>query len=251
MSSISQDTMDFKSTSQDELNILELINSVGQLDIYNLRQIFLLLTRNFYNNPRAFNADGISLPASYYQYTYTDKLVDPEQRQADTLTIDLDYSSAVNSIDKTDYLVTNQKPAIYVGVSDFTYESASVLAALTNKIGDIEEKAVIANTNIVLSHYANSYDDAAKLASLSMNYFIGMRDYIKSNLKALYFTPVALKSPIPQVNAYSDSAQKYYMAQSIFQLKFESNWMIRPEAVLIKKFALKLNTVEGIPTKEK
>ena len=40
----SEDT-EFKTTSQDELNILDVINSVGQLDIYNLRQIFLLLTK--------------------------------------------------------------------------------------------------------------------------------------------------------------------------------------------------------------
>ena len=47
---------EFKTSSQDELNLLEILNSVKQLDFVNLRQIFLLLTRDFYSNPKAFNA---------------------------------------------------------------------------------------------------------------------------------------------------------------------------------------------------
>lgn len=237
---------DFKTTSSQELSILDVINSVSQLDAVNLRQIFLLLLRNFYANPKAFNADGTIIPESYYRYTYSDGLVDPKNLNPATLRIELGYSSAENSIDKTDYLDNNQKPSIYVDVGDFTYEPVNVLDSFTDRIGDTLERAVNVNTSIAFSHYANNYDDAAKLCSLTTNYFTGMKNYIQSNLKAITFMPATMKSPVPQINSYSESAQKYFMSQAIFNLKFESNWRVNPEAVLIKKFTLKLNNLEPI-----
>lgn len=243
---MSTEKTDFKTTSQNEYNILEILNSVNQIDIPSLRQIFLLLLRNFYNSPRSFNADGTVIPDSYYKYTYTDNIVDPNHLQKDTLRIELGFSSAENSIDKTDYLNNNQKPSIYVDVSDVIYDNQPVINNLVGKYGDVSEMAVVGSVNIVFSHYANTYDDAAKLASLTTNYFIAMKDYIKKNLDIVYFLPVINKSPIPGINNYVDDAQKYFMAQSMFKIVFQSNWKIRPESVLIKKFSIVLNSIAGI-----
>ena len=102
-------TTEFKTSSEDELSLLDVLNKTPQLDAVILRQIFLLMTRNFYSNPRAFNADGTNIPNNYYNYTYSDNIVDPEHKQKSTISIDLVYSSYDNSIDKTDYLALNQK----------------------------------------------------------------------------------------------------------------------------------------------
>ena len=239
-------TTEFKTSSEDELSLLDVLNKTPQLDAVILRQIFLLMTRNFYSNPRAFNADGTNIPNNYYNYTYSDNLVDPEHKQKSTISIDLGYSSYDNSIDKTDYLKNNQKPSIYIDVGDFTFEPLPVTDALTLYRGDEEEHAVITNTSIIFSHYANEYDDAAKLASLTASYFTGMSKHLRNSLNLLSFTPQVIKAPSPQVSNYPDSAQKYFLSQVSFAMKFESNWKLAQEAVLIKKFSIKLNAIEGI-----
>ena len=241
MSSVTE----FKTSSEDELSLLDVLNKTPQLDAVILRQIFLLLTRNFYSNPRAFNADGTNIPKSYYRYTYSDKIVDPEHKSDNTLTIDLGYSSIDNSIDKTDYLKNNQKPAIYIDVGDFTFEQLPVIDSLTMYKNDEEEHAIVTNTTITFSHYANEYDDAAKLASLTTSYFTGMSKHLRNSLNLLSFMPQMIKAPAPQISNYPDSAQKYFLSQVAFNMKFESNWTLRQESVLIKKFAIKLNAIEG------
>ena len=242
---MSASTTAFKTTSQDELNILDVLNSTPQLDAVILRQIFLLLTRNFYSCPRAFNADGTNIPNNYYKYTYSDDLVDPEHKHKSTLTIDLGYSSAENSVGKTDYLKNNQKPAIYIDVGDFTFEPNGVVDALVDRKGDEEEQSVITSTNIIFSHYANEYDDAAKLAGLTASYFTAMGKHLRNSLGLLVFIPQIIKAPVPSVSEYSQNAQKYFNSQVVFNMKFESNWKLRQEAVLIKKFSIKLNALNG------
>ena len=230
---------EFKTSSQDELNLLEILNSVKQLDFVNLRQIFLLLTRDFYSDPKAFNADSTDIANNLYKYTYSNKFIDPLSKNLDTIDIELGYSSSENSVDKTDYLKNNQKPSIYIDMSDFNYSNV-VIDQLTNVDGDNIEKAVIVDTNIIFSHYANTYDDAAKLASLTTSYFTAMRNYLINNLKLIDFMPVSLKPPQPQIADYKTDAQKYFISQATFNLKFESNYKVKQEAVLIKKFTIKL-----------
>lgn len=231
-----------KTTSFEELSILDAISSIYQLDIVSLRQIFLLLTRNFYANPRAFAPCGTAVPTSFYNYTYSDALVDPNKSVADTLVIDLDYSSAVNSIDKIDYLKTNNKPAIYINIKDFSFNRINVLNDVTKNLKDGTEQAVMSGTKIIFSHYANTYDDAAQLSYLTTSYFTAMKDTLKSSLKVLSFYPETMTSPVPaaDVDDYESKSQKYFRSDAIFDMKFETNWRVIPEAVLIKKFSINL-----------
>ena len=52
--------------------------------------------------------------------------------------------------------------------------------------------------------------------------------------------PVSLKPPQPQISDYKADAQKYFISQATFNLKFEANYKVKQEAVLIKKFTIKL-----------
>lgn len=232
-----------KTTSYEELSILDAISSVYQLDIVSLRQIFLLLTRNFYANPRAFSPCGTSVPTNFYNYTYSDALVDPNKTVNDTLVIDLDYSSAVNSIDKIDYLKVNNKPAIYISVKDFSFNRLNVLDDITKNLINGTEQAMLGGTKIVFTHYANTYDDAAQLAYLTTAYFTAMKETIRRSLKVLTFIPEVMTSPTPavEVDDYENKSQKYFKSDVVFDMKFEVNWRVIPEAVLIKKFSLDIN----------
>lgn len=231
-----------KTTSADELNILDVISSIYQLDIVSLRQVFLLLAKNFYVNPKAFSPCGINVPPNIYNYTYSDPLVDPKSKVPSTIDIELDYSSSINSIDKTDYLKSNNKPAIFISIKDFQYQPYGILNDVTRVLPNEQEQAVNCTTSVVFSHYANNYDDAAILGYLTMSYFTAMKDYLKRALPIIKFIPVSLSSPVPasDVDSYEDKAQKYFRSDATFNIIFESNWRVKEEAVLLKKYSINI-----------
>lgn len=225
-----------KTTSSYELRILDILSDIKQLDIYSLRQIFLLLTQNYFADPHNFAASGISLPDKFYKYTFSNAIVDPKHKYDSTIDINLDYTSSADSIDKSDYLKTNNQPSIYISIGDINYQKAILDNHLkTGYLGNI--KGVLATTNITISHYANNYDDAAIMSYLTSSFYLGMREPLKNKLKLLDFNVLQTSSPKLSEDA-STKALKYFKSDVTLKLDFEANWESNIEAVLLRKVSI-------------
>ena len=227
-------------TSQFELNILDVINKVYQIDNYCLRQVFLLLTRNFFSDSNNFAPAGMNLPESYKQYTYSDKIVDPLSTSLPTIDIQLSYNNP-DSPSKIDYLPTSKPLSIFIDVGDTTFGSNNSLNLFVRNFNNQgEEQSKIATTRITISHFATTYDDCARLSQLSASFYLSFKDMIRDKLSALLFDVKALTAPKYSEQNAPVTAKKVYRSDLIMDLSYESNWRINTEGVKIRKFNIKL-----------
>ncbi len=227
-------------TSQTELDILSFINTAYQINNYSLRQIFLLLTRNFFSNYNNFAPAGIKLPDSFTKYTYSDKIVDPDSNYKSNINIQLTNSFA-DSPDKIFYNSTAYPLNIYVNVGDTSFAPSGAVDDYVKNIPDGYQQAALANTQVTISHQATTYDDCAILSQLTSSFYISFRNPIRDQLHAMKFNVKGVTAPKIINSEDGSNAKKIYRSDLIMELIYETDWKINPESVMIRKFTLKLD----------
>lgn len=233
-----------KSTTTLELNILDYISRINAIDQYGLRYAFLLLLRNFYSDNSQFSSLVSYFPEAMKKFTCSSPVDDPENKMNSILKVELSHTATVDSPDKRDYLAVNQQPAIFIDVGDINYTPAGILS---NSLAyDLESgnhsQGSLADCQITISHYSESYDTASILAQLTSSYFLVLRKPLMAKLDLKQLDLVKTAAPQPASESFSSTAEKLYKADVVLNLKFLAQWNTIPESVKIKKFTIKLNT---------
>ena len=204
--------------SRDEPGILDLCESVYQLDPVSMRRIFLLLTRNHFSDPSFFG----NVPDEFKKFRYDDN------DRNTTLRVELDYAFDPEEVE--------QPTSIFVGVSDVN-TTKSVLDSFESNNTDNSGKQNVDTDScaITFSHISKSPDTALKLGVISKGFYQGMRQLLKERLGFRGYTVAKLTAP---TKVTEGTTRDYYRVDLSINVVFSSNWTTLIESHRVKRIVV-------------
>lgn len=228
-----------KTTSTYELNILgEELACFPSLDIYNLRRIFLMLTKNFFCDNENFKV-YLDDTLNKFDYTYSDFIVDPDGKYKDIIDITSDYNF-LDDAAKLEYLGSTQHPKIIISVGDIDFQSFGILAEKTKMLEDNSGflQGLNASTTINFASYATTLGDCAVMSQLCAAHFTGLTESLVNLLRLKSYIPLRITSPRA---TNTNENKKWFRSDFSIKITWETAWRTRIESNRLRKLAIELN----------
>jgi hypothetical protein len=227
-----------KTTSAFELELLN--NELGcfpNLDILNLRRIFLMITKIFFSDKENFKT-YLEDTAHKFDYTYSDYILDPEGKNKSIIDITADYNY-LDDAAKLEYLGSTQNPKIIISVGDI---SLSDIGTIANKTRMLEDNSgfmmgLNASTTITFSSYAQTLGDCAMMSQLCAAHFTGLTEQLCYLLRLKKYSPLKISTP-RAINPTEN--KKLFRSDFIIQINWEAAWRTRIESARLRKLAIEL-----------
>lgn len=186
-----------------------------------IRGIFLLLTRIHWSNPDHYGSMKPKLK----------NMIWAKDSKVRTVLVDYDYNYDPAKLD--------QRPAIFVGTTDFDFRKVVVDNRRSNTDDNSgEDYANIATTNVIIRHIGKSPDESWTMADLSSQFFLGMRKLIQERLKVHAFEAVKLVASRPFERA-TQQADQQFIVDLILNLQYNAVWLIVREGHRLKTVTYK------------
>ena len=185
-----------------------------------IRSTFLLLTRLHYSDIENYGTQRERLKTFVWHR-------DAKQR---TLFIDYDF----NFSNKPETL--EQRPAIYVGTSDFAFKKSVVDNQKTlTPSRDAEQFFKVAQTTVILRHIAKAPSDALLLGDMTVQFYLGIRKPLQEKMRGnlLGFEVIQMLTSRPFERA-PESADQQFMADVVIELLYPASWWTFRESHRIK-----------------
>lgn len=205
--------------NQDDL-LLEAIGNVALTPV-TIRGIFLMFTRIHWSNPDHYGALKPKLQG----------LVWDRDSKTRTLLIDYDYNYDPAKVD--------QRPAIFVGTSDFDF----LKLVVDNRRSQTEDNSgedyvKNASTNIIIRHIGKTPDESWQMADLTAQFFLGMRKLIQERLKVHAFEVAKMIASRPFERS-TQQADQQFIVDLILNLQYNAVWLIVREGHRLKTVTYK------------
>lgn len=200
-----------------------MLDSIGEIALspVTVRGIFLLFTRIHWSNPDHYG----SMKPKMQNMVWAK---DPKVR---TLIVDYDYNYDPTKMD--------QRPAIYVGTTDFDFRKVVVdnrRSQTDDNSG--EDYGNIASTNVIIRHIGKTPDESWTMADLTAQFFLGMRKLIQERLKVHAFEASKLVASRPFERA-TQQADQQFIVDLILNLQYNAVWLIVREGHRLKTVTYK------------
>lgn len=203
----------------DEL-LLDSINRVALTPI-TIRGIFLMFTRIHWSDPDNYGA----MKPKMKQFVWH------KEAKQRTILVDYDYNY--------DATKTDQRPAIFVGTSDFDFLKVAVDNRKSQTADNSGEDYVkIASTNIIIRHIGKTPDESWQMADLTAQFFLGMRKLIQERLKVHSFEVGKMIASKPFERA-TQQADQQFIVDLIMNLQYNAVWLIVREGHRLKTVTYK------------
>lgn len=228
-----------KTTSTFELEVLNKeLGCFPNLDILNLRRIFLMLTKIFFSDKENFKT-YLEDTANKFDYTYSDYVLDPDGKNKTIIDITSDYNY-LDDADKLEYLGSTQNPKIIVSVGDISLSDIGTLANRTRMFEDNSGymMGLNATTTVSFSSYATTLGDCAVMSQLCAAHFTGLTEVLYNLLRLKKYLPLKISTP-RAIN--SEQNKKMFRSDFTLQLNWEAAWRTRIESARLRKLAIELN----------
>ena len=205
-----------QAVAQDFFNRLD-----TQLDVINMRRIFLLMMRLHYSDAGNYGSYADDLSGLIWH-----------ERDDSPLLVDLLH---VYNWDRP-----SPRPALYVGFDSYDFKSSGINSdSGENEDGSQEYKTKIVSTNLILRHVAAGADVCQLMAENSVSFLEGTRPFLLNRLRnsgLLKFDA----SKIGEVQLREKSPDRHFTVDAICPLAFNFVITTNIESHRIKKFALAL-----------
>ena len=200
--------------------LLDSISRVALTPI-TIRGIFLLFTRIHWSSPDNYGAMKTKMSNFVWNKS-------PKER---TVLVDYDYNYDPAKVD--------QRPAIFVGTSDFDF----LKIVVDNRRSQSEDNAIedyvkIASTNIIVRHIGKTADESWQMADLTAQFFLGMRKLIQERLKVHSFEVGKMIASKPFERA-TQQADQQFIVDLIMNLQYNAVWLIVREGHRLKTVTYK------------
>lgn len=228
-----------KTTSTFELNVLQdNLQCFPVLDIYNLRRIFLMLTRIFFSDKENFKT-YLEDTANKFDYTYSDAIVDPDGKNNGVITISTDYNF-LDDAAKLEYISSTQSPKILISVGDINFSSFGVIGNRTKILDDNSGwmSGLNASSTITFSSYATTLGDCAVMSQLCAAHFTGLIDSLVYLFRLKSCIPLRISAPRA---IDTQQNKKYFRSDFSMQIQWETAWRTRIESARLRKLGIDLN----------
>lgn len=229
-----------KDTSSYELELLNTINSIKQLDMYSVRQLFLQLIKVCFANKAHFYESMQNFPEAMYNYTYSDQLIDPNNKNNKTVSISADYRFG-DSADATEFFTDNFKPAIFVCVGDMTMANygiqKDIIKYLPDNSGVVSQLPV--QQRIIISCFGLTYAESVVLSQIVGAFITGVRPKFDN----LFSQPYVLNTITSPKCINITEANKMYRSDVVIDVRYSTTWVTKVESVLLKKAEIDFNLI--------
>lgn len=200
-----------------------LLDQIGNIALnpVTVRGIFLMLTRIHWSNPDHYGALKPKMQGIVWN----------KDAKLRTLGVDYDFNFDPQKLD--------QRPAIYVGTSDFDF----LKVVVDNRRGQAEDNSSedytkIASTNVIIRHIGKTPDESWQMADLTAQFFMGMRKLIQERLKVHAFEVVKMVASRPFERA-TQQADQQFIVDLILNLQYNAAWLIVREGHRLKTVTYK------------
>lgn len=193
-----------------------------QMTPFNIRRIFLLLTRLHYSNSSHYG--DAKQQEQFRNYTWDQ---DPTKSG---IKIDFDYHYNPETLDKF--------PAIFVGTDDYAFKPLAVDNYHSTDLYNAGEvKARRGETAVIIRHVSSTPDEALQLGDLSYQFFSGIDILMRETLKLVRYEVPQLKTAKPFL-AQKTEADQQFSVDLLIQIAFNATWLIVRESHVIKSISL-------------